>query len=627
MTTIAPADAAPIAESPPYRSLPRRDDGFDRYLQRAARPADSEADDRTRRDTGSVDTSGAHSVARRDRERRRAATDAEPRVMPPRSDAPRADARRDNTRRDDTSPTSGPSGDRGPETMHSETMHSDTMHADTGTASGTALTAAASAALASAAGDASTSATTSTGALAAVSSPTAVLPSAAPSAAATGSGARDARSVVAAPIAASTGTSAGAANTAVNTTALDAAAHDGLDAATQDRATSIPDATSAAPTNTSQTAPGQSTSDAHDHVGTTAGPTTIATPLQRTVVGTAPSPRTDATPGSTPNGASPEANNVAAPAPGSTAATSQAGAPEVQVLAASSAPTTIATPGRTPAPADGRTPGAAATGHDAANKVSVLETASPRTGGPTADRSSLTTARRGNESAPPATAAGTNIAEAATSTTATSMSQSTGGPGGAHATNTAGNETAAGSRTHTAAALGALGAATAPALRSEGASVDPTAVATRPAPVAEQVLDAVLPLRDRGDGDYHVKLELRPAELGRVELSVELHDGVLSVHMHADNPRSQELLQHQLDHLRNLLSDRGVRTGTLDVDQHRGQAAGGNDRHGGTDDPSTQRRDRDGATASATASDRVARTVRTRPSSPSPADGRLDLHV
>jgi flagellar hook-length control protein FliK len=152
--------------------------------------------------------------------------------------------------------------------------------------------------------------------------------------------------------------------------------------------------------------------------------------------------------------------------------------------------------------------------------------------------------------------------------------------------------------------------------------------ATGPAPVAEQVLDAVLPLRNHADGDYQVRLELRPAELGRVELSVELRDGVLSVHMHADNAAARDVLQQQLARMRDLLHERGVRTGSLDVGDHslrhetraaprdRGEQANGDATRGRSADDGAQARD-----------ERVVVLDRAPTTTDDLSSGRLDLHV
>jgi flagellar hook-length control protein FliK len=108
-------------------------------------------------------------------------------------------------------------------------------------------------------------------------------------------------------------------------------------------------------------------------------------------------------------------------------------------------------------------------------------------------------------------------------------------------------------------------------VRTDAAPASTPVASSAPLPAAaEQVLNAIEPMRHRGDGSYHLRLELNPHELGRVELSVELRDGVLSVHMQADRIETQRTLTEHLDTLRALLADRGVATGSVDVGDHRG---------------------------------------------------------
>ncbi len=164
-----------------------------------------------------------------------------------------------------------------------------------------------------------------------------------------------------------------------------------------------------------------------------------------------------------------------------------------------------------------------------------------------------------------------------------------------------------------------------PAVSAALDGTDAAQAPSRPAPVVEQVLDAVLPLRTRSDGDYHVKLELRPAELGRVELTVELHDGVLSVHMHADNAAARDVLQHQLARLRDMLQERGVRTGSLDVGDHSDHSGRATSRDRGDGAPS-----RDATRAVRSVPAAAIPDDRRVAAAPAPArstSGRLDLHV
>jgi len=106
-----------------------------------------------------------------------------------------------------------------------------------------------------------------------------------------------------------------------------------------------------------------------------------------------------------------------------------------------------------------------------------------------------------------------------------------------------------------------------------------------------------------------------------------LHDGVLSVHMHADNAAARDVLQHQLARLRDMLQERGVRTGSLDVGDHSNhsdRAATGNPTSGGPSGQAGRSRPGDGAPTTAAPTPQQAVPVATL----TPAtDGRLDLHV
>ena len=203
-------------------------------------------------------------------------------------------------------------------------------------------------------------------------------------------------------------------------------------------------------------------------------------------------------------------------------------------------------------------------------------------------------------------------------------SSSTEGNGVAPTITTGPTATAASAPTSAAAANAVAGAGGAQGSAQTAAvdSTDEASTTARSAPVAEQVLDAVLPMRDHADGDYNVKLELHPADLGRVELTVELHDGVLSVHMQADSAATRDVLQHQLAKLRDMLQERGVRTGSLDVGDQRDRTAP-QDRQADERDASSSRTSH-AESESASAPVAVQSTSNTTSRS---ASGRLDLHV
>ncbi len=89
--------------------------------------------------------------------------------------------------------------------------------------------------------------------------------------------------------------------------------------------------------------------------------------------------------------------------------------------------------------------------------------------------------------------------------------------------------------------------------------------ATQSAHAARQVLQVVKPFRLAPDGDYQMTLQLRPEALGRVELSVTMRDGQLSLQLAADNSGSRDLLRQSLNDLRSELEGAGIAAGSLDV--------------------------------------------------------------
>lgn len=98
------------------------------------------------------------------------------------------------------------------------------------------------------------------------------------------------------------------------------------------------------------------------------------------------------------------------------------------------------------------------------------------------------------------------------------------------------------------------------------------------APMAHtQLVDAVAPLRHRGDGSYDLTLELHPAELGAVRVRAVFENGTIQLHLQADHPATRDLLQGSLAGLRTALDDAGLSTGQLSVATQAGRdgSAGG----------------------------------------------------
>jgi hypothetical protein len=109
-------------------------------------------------------------------------------------------------------------------------------------------------------------------------------------------------------------------------------------------------------------------------------------------------------------------------------------------------------------------------------------------------------------------------------------------------------------------------------------AVAATATTERPAPAApatpaEQLVGVMRPLRRAEDGAYHLRLELRPPELGRVDLRVELRDGVLHANIRTEHAHVANLVRDALGELRTRLDADGVRAGQLTVGDDAGQSA------------------------------------------------------
>jgi flagellar hook-length control protein FliK len=100
----------------------------------------------------------------------------------------------------------------------------------------------------------------------------------------------------------------------------------------------------------------------------------------------------------------------------------------------------------------------------------------------------------------------------------------------------------------------------------------PAAPAELPTP-AEQLVAVMRPLQRTADGSYRVRIELRPPELGRVDMRIEVKDGVVHASIHAEHAETAELVRNALDDLRARLDSDGVRAGTLEVNDGRANDA------------------------------------------------------
>jgi flagellar hook-length control protein FliK len=76
------------------------------------------------------------------------------------------------------------------------------------------------------------------------------------------------------------------------------------------------------------------------------------------------------------------------------------------------------------------------------------------------------------------------------------------------------------------------------------------------------------------DGHWKMKFALKPASLGAVDIQLEMRDGKLAALFQADNPLTQDLLQHGSHRLKQALSEMGLTQTSVQVGQGQGQNAG-----------------------------------------------------
>jgi flagellar hook-length control protein FliK len=84
----------------------------------------------------------------------------------------------------------------------------------------------------------------------------------------------------------------------------------------------------------------------------------------------------------------------------------------------------------------------------------------------------------------------------------------------------------------------------------------------------------IRPLQRSPEGNYQIRIEMRPPELGRVDMRVEIRDGVLHATIHAEHAQTADLVRNALDDLRAALDADGLRSGQLTVDSHGAGASG-----------------------------------------------------
>ncbi|GAB77755.1 hook-length control protein FliK [Austwickia chelonae] len=93
----------------------------------------------------------------------------------------------------------------------------------------------------------------------------------------------------------------------------------------------------------------------------------------------------------------------------------------------------------------------------------------------------------------------------------------------------------------------------------------PAQAAAPPAPVHSQLLTAIAPVIQRRDGSYNVELQLDPASLGRVKVTVTMQAGEISVQMQAADSGARDMLRQNMDQLRDQLADAGFGRTSVDV--------------------------------------------------------------
>ena len=88
-----------------------------------------------------------------------------------------------------------------------------------------------------------------------------------------------------------------------------------------------------------------------------------------------------------------------------------------------------------------------------------------------------------------------------------------------------------------------------------------------PAASIEIIRDLAEKISIKLNANYHeIELQIKPESLGRLVLKVTLEDGVLSGRIFTDNKQTAEILQRNLDDLKNALEQQGYKFSHLDVD-------------------------------------------------------------
>ena len=101
------------------------------------------------------------------------------------------------------------------------------------------------------------------------------------------------------------------------------------------------------------------------------------------------------------------------------------------------------------------------------------------------------------------------------------------------------------------------------------------AAASNSLPILDEVADAVMPQIVRGlatlvrDGMAEMRLQLQPGDLGEIEMRVRTMDGVVRGQMMVQHPEIKQLLESQVERLRDALEQQGLALEGFDVDVQR----------------------------------------------------------
>ncbi|MBO3143393.1 flagellar hook-length control protein FliK [Dermatophilus congolensis] len=84
-------------------------------------------------------------------------------------------------------------------------------------------------------------------------------------------------------------------------------------------------------------------------------------------------------------------------------------------------------------------------------------------------------------------------------------------------------------------------------------------------PLYQQLVTGVSPMLRGVDGQYALMLQLTPVNLGHVQLQVSVKSGQVSIHVKAVDAATGQLVEENLDDLKQTLEQLGVKTGSIDV--------------------------------------------------------------